>query len=63
VNLLKNVNLQTEKEMREQHRDWSTGDVIILWHVDPLLGNDRETSEYATAVARNGSADNNFTAT
>jgi hypothetical protein len=25
---------------------------IILWHVDPLLSNDRETSTYTTAVAR-----------
>jgi hypothetical protein len=24
----------------------------ILWHVDPLLGNDRETSNYTTAVSR-----------
>jgi hypothetical protein len=22
---------------------------IILWHIDPLLGNDRETSSYTTA--------------
>jgi hypothetical protein len=25
---------------------------LILWHVDPLLGNDREISDYTTAVAR-----------
>jgi hypothetical protein len=24
----------------------------ILWHVDPFLGNDREISNYATAVAK-----------
>jgi hypothetical protein len=24
----------------------------ILWHVDPLLGNDRDVSNYTTAVAR-----------
>jgi hypothetical protein len=24
----------------------------ILWHVDPLLGNDREISAYATAVSK-----------
>jgi hypothetical protein len=24
----------------------------ILWHVDQLLGNDREISSYTTAVAR-----------
>jgi hypothetical protein len=24
----------------------------ILWHVDPLLGNDRETNNYTTAVTR-----------
>jgi hypothetical protein len=24
----------------------------ILWHVDPLLGNDSEMSSYATAVAK-----------
>jgi hypothetical protein len=24
--------------------------MIILWHVDPLLGNDWETSKYTTAV-------------
>jgi hypothetical protein len=26
--------------------------LIIVWHVDPLLGNDREISSYTTAVAR-----------
>jgi hypothetical protein len=26
--------------------------VIILWHVDPLLGNDYEISDYATAAAK-----------
>jgi hypothetical protein len=26
--------------------------LIILWHVDPLLGNDREMNSYTTAVAR-----------
>jgi hypothetical protein len=25
---------------------------IILWYVDPLLGNDREISKYRTAVAK-----------
>jgi hypothetical protein len=25
---------------------------FILWHVDPLLGNDHETSNYTTAVAK-----------
>jgi hypothetical protein len=25
---------------------------IILWHVDPLLGNDREISNYTTAVTK-----------
>jgi hypothetical protein len=24
---------------------------IILWHVDPLLGNDRKISKYTTAMA------------
>jgi hypothetical protein len=24
----------------------------ILWHVDPLLGNDREISSYTTAIAK-----------
>lgn len=24
---------------------------IILWHIDPLLGNDHEINNYATAVA------------
>jgi hypothetical protein len=24
----------------------------VLWHVDPLLGNDQEISSYTTAVAR-----------
>jgi hypothetical protein len=23
----------------------------IVWHVDPLIGNDRETSNYTTAIA------------
>jgi hypothetical protein len=26
--------------------------VLILWHVDPLLGNGREISDYTTAVTR-----------
>jgi hypothetical protein len=26
--------------------------MIIMWHVDPLAGNDREISSYITAVAR-----------
>jgi hypothetical protein len=26
--------------------------VYILWHIDSLLGNDREISSYTTAVAR-----------
>jgi hypothetical protein len=26
--------------------------LYILWHVDPLLGNDREVSKYTTAVTR-----------
>jgi 3-deoxy-D-arabino-heptulosonate 7-phosphate (DAHP) synthase class II len=25
---------------------------IVLWHADPLLGNNREISNYKTAVAR-----------
>jgi hypothetical protein len=24
----------------------------ILWHVDPLLGNDREINNYITAIAK-----------
>jgi hypothetical protein len=24
----------------------------IMWHVDPLLGNDRETNNYTSAVTR-----------
>jgi hypothetical protein len=28
----------------------------MLWHVDPLLGNDRETSYYTTAIAKQWSA-------
>jgi hypothetical protein len=26
--------------------------VFILWHVDPLLGNDHERSSYITAIAK-----------
>jgi hypothetical protein len=26
--------------------------VMIVWHVDPLLGNDSEISKYVTAVAK-----------
>jgi hypothetical protein len=26
--------------------------VVLLWHVDPLLGNDRDINSYTTAVAR-----------
>jgi hypothetical protein len=25
---------------------------LILWHVEPLLGNDLEISNYATAIAK-----------
>jgi hypothetical protein len=34
-----------------EHRD-----KFILWHVDPFLGNDRETSNYTTPLLGNGSA-------
>jgi hypothetical protein len=27
-------------------------DISILWHVDPLLGSDRETSNYITVIAK-----------
>jgi hypothetical protein len=30
--------------------------MYILWYVDPLLGNDRETSNYTTPLLSNGSA-------
>jgi hypothetical protein len=30
----------------------STSDVTVLWHVDPLLGNDREISSYTIAAVR-----------
>jgi hypothetical protein len=26
--------------------------ILILWHVDPLLGNDHEIGNYTTAVAK-----------
>jgi hypothetical protein len=41
-----------------EHRDGSKN-VILLWHVDPLLGNDREISKYATAVTRQRSISSN----
>jgi hypothetical protein len=25
---------------------------LLLWHVEPLLGNDREISNYSTAIAK-----------
>jgi hypothetical protein len=31
----------------------------ILWHIDPLLGNDRETNNETTAVARQRPTRNN----
>jgi hypothetical protein len=31
---------------------WNKQIRFILWHVDPLLGNDREISNYTTAVAK-----------
>jgi hypothetical protein len=34
------------------HDFFTVAAVIILWHVDPLLGNDREISNYTTAVTR-----------
>jgi hypothetical protein len=33
-------------------RIWEERTTIIFWYVDPLLGNDREISDYTTAVAR-----------
>jgi hypothetical protein len=35
------------------HRSFLTD--YILWHVEPLLGNDRHISNYTTAVANNAS--------
>jgi hypothetical protein len=32
---------------------------ITLWHVDPLLGNDREISNYKTIVTRQGPVNGN----
>jgi hypothetical protein len=32
--------------------------VLLLWHVDLLLGNDREISNYTTAVTRQRSVNN-----
>jgi hypothetical protein len=29
-----------------------TVEIEILWHVDPLLGTDREISKYTTTVAK-----------
>jgi hypothetical protein len=34
-----------------------------LWHVDPLLGNDREISKYTTAVTSNGFANKSVSTT
>jgi hypothetical protein len=33
--------------------------VIVLWHVDPLLGGEREIGDCTAAVARKRSANNN----
>jgi hypothetical protein len=35
----------TKKIMKRLNQD-------IVWHVDPLLGNDREIGKYKTAVAK-----------
>jgi hypothetical protein len=32
--------------------------MFMLWHVNPLLGNDREISSYTIAVLSNGSVNN-----
>jgi hypothetical protein len=47
-------------DISEKLRDTAAGDYIdssffgesILWHVNPLLGNDREINKYTTAVAK-----------
>jgi hypothetical protein len=31
---------------------YSTRNVLVSWHVDTLLGNDGEISDYITSVAR-----------
>jgi hypothetical protein len=33
--------------------------IIVLWHVDPSLGNDREISNYTMAVTRQQSINSN----
>jgi hypothetical protein len=35
--------------------DYSQNFSFILWHVEPLLGNDREISDYTTTIARDSS--------
>jgi hypothetical protein len=40
---------QKERDYYENH---DVGECIILWHVDPLLSNDRELSSYTTVVAK-----------
>jgi hypothetical protein len=57
---LKSVPKRPEVEGRFWHssrsqRYWHDNDVsipFILWHIDPLLGNDHEIKNYITAVAR-----------
>jgi hypothetical protein len=43
-------------ELHNMLRKWCsiswTEPFSLLWHVDPLLGNDREMSDYTTAVAK-----------
>jgi hypothetical protein len=35
------------------HPTWTPKELAyIMWHADPLLGNDREISKHTTAVAR-----------
>jgi hypothetical protein len=41
-----------------EHRN-SSKNIILLWHVDPLLSNDREIINYTTAVTRQRTINNN----
>jgi hypothetical protein len=33
---------------------------LVLWHVEPLLGNDREISNYTTAVDNGSENDSSY---
>jgi hypothetical protein len=44
--------LEEDAEFQRDYLEHEDLDGIIMWHVGPLLGNDREISKYSTVVAK-----------